>query len=374
MAAAAGILCRSNLNTAAATTKTTLPRTATAAVSNPSLHFYRAAPALPSFGFFLHQTPKPRGFSARRCLPTVPDHCPPQQLAVLMEIDGVLIDVHRTGNCRAFNVAFQKLGLDCANWTGPIYSDLFRKSSGDEERMLVLFFNRIGWPTYLPTSEKENFMKSVLSEKKAALGDLLKSQSLPLRPGVEKFIDDACSEKIPVVVLVASSELGEETARATVQKLGHERVSKLKIVGNEEVEKSLFNQFSLDNASFSGLGEELAAEANKAVASEKLRVAEEVASILKLRVDLDAASAESMQKIITTLRAGAEYAGVPARSSALVAGTHTAVAAADRIGMPCIVLQSSLTSTATFPSAKAVMDGFGDVGLTVSRLGRKLLT
>ncbi|KAL9258110.1 CBBY-like protein [Drosera capensis] len=311
--------------------------------------------------------------------------------------DKVLIDVHRTGNCRAFNVAFRKLGLDCANWTDPIYSDLFRKSSGDEERMLVLFFNRIGWPTSLPTSEKENFMKRVLSEKKAALGDLLKSQSLPLRPGVEKFIDDACSEKIPVVVLVSSSELGEETARATVEKLGHERMSKLKIVGHEEVEKSLFNQFSLDNASFSGLGEELAAEASKAVALEKLRVAEEVASILKLRVDLDAASAErilcvtdnscvmflpysfafdagiSMQKIITTLRAGAEYAGVPARSCALVAGTHTAVAAADRIGMPCIVLQSSLTSTATFPSAKAVMDGFGDADLTVSRLRRKLL-
>ncbi|KAL9258111.1 hypothetical protein AKJ16_DCAP12534 [Drosera capensis] len=86
MAADAGIICGTNLNTAAA--NTSLPRTATAAVSNPSLHFHHAALALPSFGFFLHQTPKPRGFSCRRCLPTVPDHCPPQELAVLMEIDG----------------------------------------------------------------------------------------------------------------------------------------------------------------------------------------------------------------------------------------------------------------------------------------------
>jgi len=40
-----------------------------------------------------------------------------------------------------------------------------RKARGDEERMLVLFFDRIGWPTSLPTSEKGSFMKSVLREK-----------------------------------------------------------------------------------------------------------------------------------------------------------------------------------------------------------------
>ncbi|CAK9182105.1 unnamed protein product [Ilex paraguariensis] len=90
---------------------------------------------------------------------------PSQELAVLLEVEGVLMDVYRLGNRQAFNVAFQKLGLDCAKWTEPIYLDLLRKSGGDEERMLVLYFNQIGWPTSLPTAEKGSFMKSVLREK-----------------------------------------------------------------------------------------------------------------------------------------------------------------------------------------------------------------
>ncbi|XWS16064.1 hypothetical protein CRYUN_Cryun34aG0053300 [Craigia yunnanensis] len=49
-----------------------------------------------------------------------------QELAVLLEVDGVLMDAYRLGNRQAFNLAFQKLRLDCANWTEPVYSDLVR--------------------------------------------------------------------------------------------------------------------------------------------------------------------------------------------------------------------------------------------------------
>jgi hypothetical protein len=68
---------------------------------------------------------------------------PSQELAVLLEVEGVLMDAYRAGNRQAFNVAFQKLGLDCANWSEPVYLDLVRKCSGDEERMLNLYFNRV---------------------------------------------------------------------------------------------------------------------------------------------------------------------------------------------------------------------------------------
>ncbi|GMH20986.1 hypothetical protein Nepgr_022828 [Nepenthes gracilis] len=311
-------------------------------------------------------------FIASSSHPASPEHGQSEELAILLEVDGVLMDAYHSGNRQAFNVAFQKLGLDCAKWTEPIYSDLFRKGVGDEERMLVMYFNRIGWPTSLPTSEKEAFMRRILVEKEQALGDFVMSKSVPLRPGVEKFIDDACSEGIPVVVLTTSSELGEEIARASVEKLGHERISKIKIVGNEEVQKSLYSQFVLGQASFSGLGEELANEANEAVASDKKRVAEEVASLLKLRVDINAGSAKSMQKTVAALRAGAEHTGVPVHNCVLITGNYSGVAAADIIGLCCIVLRSSLTSRAEFPSAKAVMDGFGDVDLTISNLRRKL--
>lgn len=293
---------------------------------------------------------------------------PSTEFAVLLEVDGVLIDAYRLGNRRAFNVAFQKLGLDCANWTQPIYQDLVRKSDGDEERMLVLFFNRIGWPTSLPTSEKGAFIKSVLREKKNALDEFVASKSSLLRPGVEDFIDDASNKGIPVVILTAYGKSVEKIARSIIDKLGHERISKLKIVGNEEVEKSLYGQLVHHKGILSGTKEELANEAMKAVSAQKQKIAEEVASMLKLSVSLDSSSSESLQKTVAALRAGAEYAGVSVNNCVLIAGSQSGVAGAEQIGMPCVVLRSSSTSRTHFPSAKATVDGFGGPDLTISKL------
>ncbi|GKV44275.1 hypothetical protein SLEP1_g51471 [Rubroshorea leprosula] len=307
------------------------------------------------------------GFSVLSSPSNPHDQNPSPELAVLLEVDGVLMDAYRLGNRQAFNLAFQKLGLDCANWTEPVYLDLLRKSSGDEERMLIFYFNRIGWPTSLPTSEKGAFVKSVLREKKNALEELM-STSLPLRPGAVDFIDDAYNKGITVVILTSYSKSGDKVARSIVEKFGHERLSKVKIIGNEEVERSFYGQLVLGKAMSSDLDEQLAKEAREAASAEKQKIAKEVASMLKLSVDLDTTSAESLQKIVATLRAGAEFAGVPVYNCVLIAGSRSGVSGAEQIGMPCVVLRSSFTSRGEFPSANAVMDGFGGADLTISKL------
>ncbi|KAJ0080996.1 hypothetical protein Patl1_11824 [Pistacia atlantica] len=323
---------------------------------------------------------------------------PSQELALLLEVDGILVDAYRLGNRQAFNLAFQKLGLDCANWSVPVYTDLLRKSAGDEERMLVLFFNQIGWPTSLPTNEKETFVTRVLREKKNAFNEFLVSKDVPLRPGVEEFIDEAYNEGIPVMIISAYSKSGDKIGqnrvkgkfsddsttlirasnicsyllkniRAVIEKLGHERISKIKIVGNQEVEQSLYGQVVLGMSS--DMDEQLATEARKAVSAQKQKIAKEVASMLKLSVDIDTTSPESLDKIVAALRAGAEYAGKPVQNCVLISGSQSGVAGAQRIGMPCVVLRSSLISRAEFPSANAIMDGFGGADLTISKLRNK---
>ncbi|OMO65884.1 hypothetical protein COLO4_30938 [Corchorus olitorius] len=310
------------------------------------------------------------GFTAFSSLSSAQDQDPSPEMAVLLEVDGVLMDAYRLGNRQAFNLAFQKLGLDCANWTEPVYSDLLRRSAGNEGRMLVLFFNRIGWPTSLPTSEKETFVKSVLREKKNAMEELM-LKSLPLRPGVEDFIDDACKKGIPVIILTSYSKSGDKIARSIVEKLGHERLSKIKVVGNEEVENSLYGQLVFGKGMTSSLDEQLAKEARKAASAEKQRIANEVASLLKVSVNLDTSSSESVKKVVAALRAGAEIAGVPVYNCILIAGSKSGVDGAEQIGMPRVVLRSSFTSRAEFPSANAIMDGFGGADLTISKLCQK---
>ncbi|KAI3921457.1 hypothetical protein MKW98_013391 [Papaver atlanticum] len=293
---------------------------------------------------------------------------PSPGFAILLEVEGVLMDVYRVGNREAFNLAFSKRGLDCANWTEPIYLDLVRKTGGDEERMVILFFERIGWPTSLPTNEKEAFVKSVLKEKRKALDEFVMTQDLLLRHGVETFIDDALSRSIPVVILTAYSKNGEKLARSIAEKLGPDRISKLKIVGKEEMEGSLYGQLVLGKGPSFGLDDELAKEVSKAASAQKQKIAEEVASALKVSVDLNTRPTESSEKIVATLRAGAEYAGVPVQNCVLVAGGQSGVSGSQCIAMPCIVLRSSSTSRAEFPSARAIMDGFGGADLTVSKL------
>lgn len=52
--------------------------------------------------------------------------------------------------------------------------------------------------------------------------------------------------------------------RSIINKLGPERISKVKIVGNEEARQSLYSQVVLGQAKHSGLDEQLAKEAMKA--------------------------------------------------------------------------------------------------------------
>lgn len=289
-----------------------------------------------------------------------------------MEVEGVVADIHRYGHRHAFNVAFQKLGLDCANWTEPVYADLLRQAGGNEERMLCSFFERIGWPMALPTDQKSAFVRNLIQEKQGALQERVASDSLSLRPGVESFVDEVFEAGVPLVVLAAYNKSGENVARSLIQKLGTERVRKIVFVGEKEVEDSMYGQVVLGAGSFMGADEELAVEAAKAVAAEKQRMAEEVASVLKLSVEVDTSFVNSSRKAIAALRAGAEVAGVAVDYCILLSGGHTGVQAAHRIGMPCVAVRSSLTARAEFPAARAVLEGFGAGSLTLSRLRRLL--
>ncbi|XP_057830117.2 CBBY-like protein isoform X2 [Cryptomeria japonica] len=242
------------------------------------------------------------------------------KIAILLEVEGVIADDTFSGNRHAFNVAFQKLGLDCANWTRPVYMDLLRKAGGDDERMLYLFFERIGWPTSLPTNEKESFLKNVLQEKSCALEDYVKSSSLSLRPAIEKFVDDAFEEQIPVIILSGYSRNGKETARYIVEMLGSERTHKFIVVGQAEVEKSFYGQLILGKGISTGTDELLGNEVVEA--------------------GIDTAPDEMSKKIIASLRAGAEYADTQFQNCILLSGSQAGVSAAQCIGMPCIVIRS----------------------------------
>jgi hypothetical protein len=77
-----------------------------------------------------------------------------------------------------------------------------------------------------------------------------------------------------------------------------------------------------------------------AVLAKKQQIAEEVASILKVRVEIDTNFSQISRKTIAVLRAAAEIAGLGVDRCILLAGSLTGVQAASRIDMPCVVVRS----------------------------------
>ncbi|KAJ7187703.1 hypothetical protein O6H91_Y533900 [Diphasiastrum complanatum] len=76
------------------------------------------------------------------------------------------------------------------------------------------------------------------------------------------------------------------------------------------------------------------------------------------------------KEAIMLLRAGAEASKAAFHRCILLAGGDTGVQAASRIGMPCIVVRSSVTARAEFPAARGALDGFGAGAITLARLCR----
>jgi hypothetical protein len=81
------------------------------------------------------------------------------------------------------------------------------------------FFERILWPTSLPTDEKEPFLKNIMRERHRALRDCVTIGSLSLHTGIEKFIDDALEVEIPLIILASYSRNEEDVARCIAEML-----------------------------------------------------------------------------------------------------------------------------------------------------------
>lgn len=293
------------------------------------------------------------------------------KLAILLEVEGVLADVHKFGHRRGFNLAFQEFNLECANWSEPVYADLLRHAGGAEETMLRVFFDRIGWPSSLPSNEKGSFIHNIIKAKQRALEKLAASGDLPLRPGLIDFVDEVLEAKVPVVVVAAYSKSGEHVARSLIAQLGPERTNNITVVGEAEVGNSAYGQFVLGAGVSGGIDEQLSMEVSKAVAAEKQQVAEEVANMLAVSVNIDTSITES-KNTIASLRAASEIAAVDMDRCILLAGSQTGPLSASRIGMPCVVVRSSTTARAEFPMAKAALEGFGFGAVTLSNLQKYL--
>ena len=153
--------------------------------------------------------------------------------AILFDCDGVIAeterDVHRVG----FNDAFKSKGLKDV-WDVDLYGKLL-KIGGGKERM-TKYFNDVGWPLSLSNDDdKKKFIQDLHLYKTECFQVAVENGAAPLRPGVQRLIDDALKNGLKVAVCSTSNEAAVTTIVRTL--LGPDRLKQMQIFAGDVVQK-----------------------------------------------------------------------------------------------------------------------------------------
>jgi HAD superfamily hydrolase (TIGR01509 family) len=107
--------------------------------------------------------------------------------ALIFDVDGTLADTERDGHRVAFNQAFDEAGLGW-DWTVELYGELLQVTGGKER--IRLYVEKFLEDFELDEDVLE-FAARLHKRKTHFYLELLQSGAIPLRPGVERLINEA---------------------------------------------------------------------------------------------------------------------------------------------------------------------------------------
>lgn len=217
--------------------------------------------------------------------------------AILFDCDGVIADTERDGHRVAFNDAFAAEGL-AVQWNERRYGELLT-TGGGKERMRR-YFDESGWP--VPPEERDDLIARLHKAKTDRFLQLISDGRLPLRPGVQRLVDEALEAGVQVAVCSTSNE--RAVAGIVRANMGEERLAKIPI--------------------FAG----------------------------------DVVPAKKPDPAI--YRLAAEQLGLEPQRCLVIEDSNNGVRAAHGAGMPCIITVSSYTANEDFSLARQVVPDLGD--------------
>ena len=109
--------------------------------------------------------------------------------ALIFDVDGTLSDTERDGHRVAFNQAFAEAKLDWY-WDVETYG-LLLKVTGGKER--IRYFLKDFQPEFRTPDDLDGFIRELHQSKTRHYVELLQSGAIPLRPGVERLLNEARS-------------------------------------------------------------------------------------------------------------------------------------------------------------------------------------
>lgn len=131
--------------------------------------------------------------------------------AVFFDQDGVIIDTERDGHRVAFNRAFAEFGFP-AQWDTGTYQGLLAIGGGKER--MTHYLHRVGFGKPVRPEEEAAVIQRLHARKTELFVEMIESGSLPLRPGVRRFMREVAVLGLLIGICTTSNE---KAARAILR-------------------------------------------------------------------------------------------------------------------------------------------------------------
>ena len=149
--------------------------------------------------------------------------------ALLFDVDGTLADTERDGHRVAFNMAFRDAGLDW-DWDAPLYGKLLAVTGGKERiRYYLDNFNT----DFKRPAELDGFIAGLHQAKTVHYTTLLGKGAIPLRPGVERLLNEARDAGLRLAIATTTTPANVEAL--LVNTLGKESMDWFEVIAAGDI-------------------------------------------------------------------------------------------------------------------------------------------
>lgn len=152
-----------------------------------------------------------------------------QLKALIFDVDGTLSDTERDGHRVAFNRAFAEAKL---NWEWGVETyGLLLKVTGGKER--IRYFIEDFEPEFKAPADLNGFIRELHQSKTRHYVELLQSGAIPLRPGVERLLNEARSAGLRLGI--ATTTTPENVTTLLSATIGPESIAWFDVIASGDV-------------------------------------------------------------------------------------------------------------------------------------------